>query len=206
MRVLGRTLWVLAAVALAACSDSDSSSSSTTATDATDVWAVPDDPMGLTVEAGLTPEVKEHLDHHVHAHLDIFVEGEPITIPAGIGIDTTNPGVREFQERGEIIFGGIEECAEPCISPLHTHDVTGILHTESPIRENNTLGQLFVEWDKRLDDECVAIYCEDVAVYVDGERYEGDPAGIELTDRLQIAIVIGTPPAEIPGTADFSKA
>lgn len=206
MRVLGKTLLVLTVALAAACSDSDSGSSSTTIGDGADVWAVPDDPMGLTVDAGLTPEVKEHLDHHVHAHLDIFVDGEPITIPAGIGIDTTNPGVREFQERGEIIFGGIEECSEPCISPLHTHDVTGILHTESPIQENNTLGQLFVEWDKRLDDDCVAIYCEDIAVYLDGERYEGDPADIELTDRLQITIVIGTPPDEIPDTGDFSNA
>ena len=32
-----------------------------------------------------------------------------------------------------------------------------------------------------------------------------DPRAIELTDRKQIAIVIGTPPPQIPKTADFSK-
>ena len=208
MRVLGRTVWLVIAIALAACSDSDSSSTSTSS-DGAELWEVPDDPMALTVAAGLTPEVREHLDHHVHAHLDLFVDGAPITIPAGIGIDTTSPGVRQFTEGGEISFGGIEECDEPCISPLHTHDVTGIIHTESPIRDNNTLGQFFVEWDLRLDERCVASYCEpdvDIAVYVDGEQYDGDPADIELTDRLQIAIVIGEPPADIPGTADFSQA
>jgi hypothetical protein len=209
MRGLGRTVLLVAALALAACSDSDSGSTATTGSDQTDLWAAPADPMALTVDAGLTPEVKEHLDHHVHAHLDVFLDGEPVTVPAGIGVDIDNPGVRQFDEGGEIIFGGIEECDEPCISPLHTHDETGIIHTESPIQENNTLGQFFVEWDQRLDADCVASYCspdEDIAVYVDGERYEGDPADIELTDRLQIAIVIGAPPAEIPDTADFSKA
>lgn len=209
MRGLGGTLGLVIVAVLAACSDSESSSPSTTSSSAAELWAAPDDPMGLTVEAGLTPEVREHLDHHVHAHLDLFVDGEPITIPAGIGIDTSNPGVRQFTEGGDISFGGIQECDAPCISPLHTHDATGIIHTESPIRANNTLGQLFVEWDQPLDARCVGPYCEpdeDIEVYVDGERYEGDPADIELTDRLQIAIVIGSPPAEIPATADFSKA
>jgi hypothetical protein len=60
-----------------------------------------------------------------------------------------------------------------------------------------------------LEDGCVGEYCEgdtEIAVYVDGEQYDGDPARIELEDRLQIAIVIGTPPADIPDTADFSQA
>ena len=38
-------------------------------------------------------------------------------------------------------------CDKPCISPLHTHDVTGIIHTESSTHKDNTLGQLFVEWN-----------------------------------------------------------
>ena len=41
---------------------------------------------------------------------------------------------------------------------------------------------------------------------VDGKRYAGDPHDIELTDLEEIAVVIGTPPAEIPSTADFSQA
>ena len=42
--------------------------------------------------------------------------------------------------------------------------------------------------------------------YVNGNRYRQDPRALELTDRKEIAIVIGTPPPEIPKTADFSKA
>ena len=43
-------------------------------------------------------------------------------------------------------------------------------------------------------------------MYIDGERYDGNPADILLSDGREIAIVIGTPPEEIPATADFSDA
>jgi hypothetical protein len=59
-----------------------------------------------------------------------------------------------------------------------------------------------------LDEDCVDEYCApdtEIAVYLDGERYGGDPAAIELEDRLQIAVVVGTPPDDIPDTADFSQ-
>jgi hypothetical protein len=38
------------------------------------------------------------------------------------------------------------------------------------------------------------------AVFVDGQRQRGDPADIVLRDSQEIAIVIGTPPEEIPDT------
>jgi hypothetical protein len=214
MRVRGRFVWrgtlvIVAAMGLVACSDSEPSSSSPTTGASADLWAAPDDPMARTVEAGLEPEVKETLIHHVHAHLDVFVDGEPVKIPAGIGIDIGNEFVHKFSEDREVSYGGIQGCDQPCISPLHTHDVTGVLHTESATDDDNTLGQFFTEWGQRLDEDCVATYCrpdEDIAVYVDGELYDGNPADIALTDRREIAIVIGTPPDDIPSTGDFSRA
>lgn len=165
-------------------------------------WPAPPNPMELTIAAGLKPEVKELLKHHVHAHLDVFVNGEPVEVPAGIGIDIENPGVNSGTlDDGTTAYGGIEECAERCISPLHTHDVTGVLHTESAESVDNTLGEFFTEWGVALDESCVGGYCNDattIAIYVDGELYEGNPADIALTDGKQIAIVIGTPPEEIP--------
>ena len=89
--------------------------------------------MERAVEAGLKPGPKEFLAHHVHAHLDVFVDGKPITVPAGIGIKIDDPHVRRFDEPdGSVAYGGIDLCNEPCISPLHTHDASGVLHTESP--------------------------------------------------------------------------
>ena len=164
--------------------------------------------MERTVAAGLEPEPKEYGINHVHAHVDVFVDGKPIMIPAGIGIDIGNPDVRTFDEPdGSVSYGGIEQCATPCISPLHTHFASGIVHTESKTPEPSTLGQFFTEWGVALTDACVGELCspKEIAFYVDGEPYTGDPAAIELTDRKEIAIVIGTPPAQIPKTADFSQ-
>jgi hypothetical protein len=175
---------------------------------AADLWPAPPDPLERTIAAGLQPETKEYLTNHAHAHLDVFVDGQPIAIPAGIGINIDDPDVRRFDEPdGSVGYGGIEECAKPCISPLHTHDPDGIIHTESRDPEPNTLGQFFIEWGVTLSDTCVGEYCspKPIAIYVNGEPYTQDPSAIELTDRLQIAIVIGTPPAQIPSTADFSR-
>jgi hypothetical protein len=174
------------------------------------LWPAPPDPLERTAEAGLEPEPKEYLVNHVHAHLDVFVDGQPITIPAGIGINVDDPGVRRFEEPdGSVGYGGIELCAQPCISPLHTHDADGILHTESQDPEPNTLGQFFIEWGVTLSQTCVGEFCsptKPIAFYVDGKPYTGDPRAIELTDHKEIAIVIGTPPPVIPSTADFSRA
>jgi len=171
------------------------------------LWPAPTDPLDRTVAAGLKPERKEFLIHHVHAHLDVVVDGESIAVPAAIGINIDDPEVKKFNDP-EVSYGGITRCDKPCISPLHTHDATGIIHTESNSPEPNTLGQFFTEWGVRLSESCVGEHCspERIAFYVNGKAYQQDPRAIELTDRKEIAIVVGTPPSQIPMTADFSNA
>ena len=166
-------------------------------------WPAPPNPLALTVKAGLVPETPEYLTYHVHAHLDVFVNEQPVVVPAGIGIDITNPGVHHAKlADGSDAYGGIAPpCNKPCISPLHTHDTTGVLHTESKTTTPNKLGQFFTEWNVRLDSSCVGGYCKpkaSVLVYVNGKQYTGNPADIDLSDHKEIAIVIGTAPAKIP--------
>jgi hypothetical protein len=173
------------------------------------LWPAPSDPLERTVEAGLEPAPKEFLVNHVHAHLDVFIDGEPILVPAAIGINIEDPEVRKFDlPDGTVSYGGIEMCDQPCISPLHTHDESGIIHTESVDPEPHTLGQFFIEWGVELSETCVGEHCAPtpIAVYIGGELHEGDPGAIELTDQKVIVIVVGTPPAVIPSTADFSNA
>ena len=207
---------VITSLALVACQGGAPTASPSTPTNASEsppaaavLWPAPPDPLERTVAAGLKPEPKEHLATHAHAHLDVFVDGKPITVPAGIGINVDDPAVRRFDEPdGSVGYGDIKVCAQPCISPLHTHDPDGIIHTESASSEPTTLGQFFIEWGVALTDSCVGEYCspKTIAFYVNGEPYSGDPGAIELSDRKEIAIVIGTPPAQIPSTADFSGA
>jgi hypothetical protein len=161
--------------------------------------------MALAVKAGLVPETAESLQHHVHAHLDIFVNGVAQIVPGGIGIRIDDPQVHSgVDANGQPEYGGIAiPCAQPCISPLHTHDASGVLHTESKTNTDNTLGQFFVEWNVPLSKTCIAAYCEpatSIAWYVNGKQYTGDPRTIELTNLLEIAVVIGTPPAKIPSS------
>jgi hypothetical protein len=174
------------------------------------VWPRPADTLAKTVAAGLAPETVEHLSNHVHAHLDVFIDGAPVIVPAGIGIDVDDPNVKSGPDgRGGTSYGGITGCAQPCISPLHTHDSTGILHTESASSELNNLGQFFDEWGVALTPTCVGEYCspsKSIAIYLDGAQYTGDPREIQLSDHREIAIVIGTPPPVIPKTGDFSQA
>ncbi len=165
------------------------------------IWAAPTNPLELTVSAGLQPENKETLHFHVHAHLDVFVDGSAVQVPAGIGINIADPNVQHGQWNGDPAYGGITGCAQPCISPLHTHDDSGVIHTESANSTPNRLGQFFTEWNVPLSSTCVAQYCTpttSIAVYVDGTRYSGNPADISLTDRKEIAVIIGSAPKQIP--------
>jgi hypothetical protein len=165
-------------------------------------WPAPPNALQLTKKAGLTAERHELFLYHVHSHLDVYVDAHHLRVPSGIGININDPGVqRGVLPDGTMAYGGIRECAKPCISPLHTHDDTGILHTESKRTKPNRLGQFFTEWNVRLDSQCVDGFCKPkkrIAVYVNGKRYSGDPRAITLTNFKEIAIVIGKPPKRIP--------
>jgi hypothetical protein len=118
--------------------------------------------------------------------------------------------VQKFDlEGGAVGWGLAEPCATPCISPLHTHDPSGIVHTESASPTPNVLGQFFTQWGVTLNANCVGGYCKPkdaIAVYVDGKPAPGDPSAIELANGREIAIVIGPPPSSIPSTFDPSAA
>jgi len=169
-------------------------------------WPRPNDTVALAHVAGLTPRTHEFFAYHVHAHLDVFVNGQPVRVPAGVGINIADPAVHRGRlPDGTLGFGGIKMCSKPCISPLHTHDDSGVIHTEFRTRVLNTLGQFFAEWGVRLDRKCVGGYCRPASItfYVNGKRFAGDPATIGLSDHKEIAIVIGTPPARIPASYNF---
>ncbi|HVS50454.1 MAG TPA: hypothetical protein VHJ99_16330 [Candidatus Dormibacteraeota bacterium] len=192
----------LMATIMAACASTSSASPAPPAPGDL-IWPSPGNPLELTVKAGLQPETKETLTFHVHAHLDVFIDRRPVLVPSGIGINITDPAVKHGQWNGGPTYGGIEGCAQPCISPLHTHYESGVIHTESSNPIPHRLGQFFTEWDVTLTGTCVGQYCEPattIVVYVDGQRYSGNVADITLTDRKEIAVIIGSPPKEIPNS------
>jgi hypothetical protein len=173
-------------------------------------WPAPANPMELAVQAGLEPTDREYLTTHTHSHLHVFVDGKEVVVPAGIGIDIEAPTGIDKQPTLDKTSTEyyVTRCAAPCLSPLHTHDAAGIIHTESKTADQDpyTLGQFFSEWGVRLDESCIGEFCKadtTVAIYLDGKKEMGNPADIKLASHLEIAIVIGTAPEFIPDTWDF---
>jgi len=62
----------------------------------------------------LKPQLFEHLSYHVHSHLDVFINGKRVTVPAGIGINVHDPGVHSalFPD-GSTAYGDIQTLPAP---------------------------------------------------------------------------------------------
>ncbi len=171
-------------------------------------WAAPSDPVAAAGRAGLTATDRENLTTHTHAHLDVFVDGAAVPVAAGIGIDTSANGVTGTPtDDGTGQDFEVTTCDVACLSPLHTHQPDGIIHTESADRAQAplTLGQFFTEWGLKLDATCAGEFCAPtpIAVYVDGKKQDGNPADVKLGSHQEIVLVIGKAPAVIPDHWQF---
>ena len=194
-----RTLAVLAATGLlaAGCSGaggaapqgSPSAHSTAGLRTASLPWDRPANQQARVKAAGLRLTSEETLAVHYHAHLDVFVDGRPVPVPAGLGI---NVGPN----------GQLPEHGAPGIAPLHTHDESGIVHIEAPSDMKFTLGQVFDEWGILLTRGQAGAYSP-VKVYVDGKAYPGNPDGIVLTSHEEIAVVAGKGTVQVPSSYDF---
>jgi hypothetical protein len=148
---------------------------------------------GETVD-GIRCEVSEQVAYHIHAHLAVFVNGAPRSIPYGIGVVT--PAVTQTAQ-------GPFAQATRCYYWLHTHASDGILHVESPTQRQYTLGNFFDIWRQPLSGQQVGPATGTVTAYVNGVRYTGDPRGIVLTEHSDIQLDMGTPIVS-PAPVDWS--
>lgn len=111
---------------------------------------------------------------HYHPHLTIVVNGQPVPVPANIGVNTVT---------GEM-------------SPLHTHDASGQLHIEAAkAGRRYTLGQLFDEWQVALDEHRIGGLVDTstarLRAFVNGKSVPGDPAAITLRPQQRITLSYG---------------
>lgn len=128
------------------------------------------------------------IKYHEHVQVSLFVEGRQIAIPGGIGIEDPKRSSRGYTTTDP----------NGCFYELHTHDASGIVHVEPSTDRRLTLGQLFDVWGRPLTSGNVAGFEGPVRVYIDGERFEGDPRLIEFTRHKQVTLQVGTPLAPIP--------
>jgi endonuclease YncB( thermonuclease family) len=151
-------------------------------------WGSNTEDLGGRLEILSLPELSEEAGAlHNHTRVEIWVNGEQVEVPANVGFDEAR---RHF-------------------SPLHTHEVGGIFHTESADPNFSTdLGTVFDVWGLRLTSDCVGAYCAEgdkqVRVFVDGEPVTGDPRDVPIDDLSVIVVTYGNEsqlPDPIP--ADF---
>jgi hypothetical protein len=148
---------------------------------------------GETVD-GIRCEASEQVSYHIHAHIAVFVNGAPRSIPYGIGVVT--PAVTQTAQ-------GPFAQATRCYYWLHTHASDGIIHVESPTQRQYTLGNFFDLWRQPLSGQRVGPATGTVTAYVNGVRYTGDPRGIVLTEHSDIQLDVGTPIVS-PAPVDWS--
>jgi len=196
---------LLALVIMLRWNHEEGSPAPATAAPASPVSPVSDDASGLpglqTSEAPWAPQLS-HLEErlqaiglpalrregttlHLHQHLDLFIHGHPVPVPAEIGVNRV----------------------EGFIAPIHTHDGSGAIHIESSVISRYTLGQFFDIWGLRLTPTCLGGYCnageQILRVYVNGAPVTSNPREIGLEDNQEIVIAYGTAqelPAPIPST------
>ena len=65
-------------------------------------------------------------------------------------------------------------------------------------RHQAALGDFFTVWGRPLSASGVAGFDGELSVFVDGQRYEGDPAEIVLESRMHISLQVDRPLAHAP--------
>ncbi|HTM10774.1 MAG TPA: hypothetical protein VL754_20505 [Verrucomicrobiae bacterium] len=131
--------------------------------------------------AGIQCERQEYGDFHIHAHLDIFVDGRPYAVPALIGI--------------------LE--SQRCLYWMHTHDDSGIIHIEAPRKRAFTVAQFLELW--KATGFGAPERKEAPKIFVDGKRVNKRLDQVELEDHMEIALVYGKESPSIPSSYSFPK-
>jgi hypothetical protein len=125
------------------------------------------------IEAMGLPGFNETISH-THSWLHIYNEGKKVPVPANIGIDP----------------------ATSTISPLHTHDTTGIIHMEADRDFDFTLGQLMAIWGVEFSKDQIgslkASGENKLQVYLDG-KVVSDPVNVVMPEKGNFVIGYGKP-------------
>ncbi len=113
------------------------------------------------------------------AHVELFVRGRAVLLPAGIGI------AAPAAVSGGQVLGG------RCRYPLSTADPTGVISVNQSGRR--TLGQLFRIWGQRLGNHCLLGFRSHAPLraFVDGRAWHHGVRRIPLRDRSEIVIELG---------------
>ena len=156
------------------------------------------------------PRTPSSSQYHVHSHLDVFVDGTHVVVPAGLGIDITNPGVHTFTDGGQTSYGGI---AVPCADAVHLAAAHPRRHRRPAHRVGDPQGQHARPVLHRVEraprrSTCFATYCapaKAVAVYVDGTQFTAIPRRSRSATTRRSPSSSAPPPAQIPSPSTAAQ-
>jgi hypothetical protein len=124
--------------------------------------------------------------YHEHAHLQLFINGKNVSVPAQIGIDP----------QGQFL------------APLHTHDTSGVIHMESSQTYPFTLGQFFNVWGVDFTSTQLGGYHVGngsvLSIYVNGKPVVNGP-GYVLKPHDLVIVGFGKP-GSFPTNVSYSFA
>jgi hypothetical protein len=130
--------------------------------------------LGQRIQAMGLPGFNE-TTFHIHAWLHIYDDGKKVTVPPNIGIDQ----------------------AAGILSPLHTHDTTGIIHMEADQEYDFTLGQFIDVWGIKFSKDQIGSLKakgsdQQLQVYDNGQLVK-DPVNLVMHEHDNIVIGYGKP-------------
>jgi hypothetical protein len=112
--------------------------------------------------------------YHVHAQLEVFVDGKRVTVPNNIGID---------QGKG-------------FLSSLHTHDEKGVMHMEAVEPYPFTVGQFLTVWGVKFTPEQLGAYKPGggkvLETYLNGKKVPNGPE-TQLKEGDHVVVGYGKP-------------
>jgi hypothetical protein len=125
--------------------------------------------------SGLSCDSMEQNGYHIHVHFTIYINGQPLTIPAGIGIPTDGT----------------------CFYWMHTHTDDGIIHIEAPQKLHNlALDDFMTLWQQgfaNLNFPPQMTQSSGWKIFVNGKPFNGvvtSPLYTEVTFQPHDAVTL----------------
>ena len=124
------------------------------------------------------------IGYHVHAQLNVYINGKQTTVPANLGIDP----------QGRFI------------SPIHTHDTSGVVHMESTKYYPFTLGEFINVWGVYFTNNQLGAYKTGngnvLQLWVDGKQV-ANPVNYQIKPHAVMILGYGKP-GSFPHKKTFS--
>jgi len=114
---------------------------------------------------------------HIHPSLYLNLDGKPYMVPQNVGIDPDlwkNHSLDKYGMRG--------------MAPVHTHTADGMIHVESTVVRNYTLGEFFDVWGFDLKGDIITVtsYNEPVSDWKNHVLKDDEPIIMNITSGKQV--------------------